>query len=57
MDEIEKMLLLQVADLHKIPEGAYNIRKDGAGEGRRSTANIEIAERSEALYEEYGALI
>ncbi len=47
MDEIEKMLLLQVADLHKIPEGAYNIRKDGAGEGRRSTANIEIAERSD----------
>ena len=47
MDELEKMLLLQVADLHKVPEGAYNIRKDGETDGRRSTANIEIAPRKD----------
>ncbi len=47
MDEIEKMLLLQVADLHKIPEGAYNIRKDGEGDGRRSTENIQIVTKTD----------
>ncbi len=47
MDEIEKMLLLQVADLHKIPEGAYNIRKDGASDGRRSTEHIEITNKTD----------
>ena len=25
LDEIQKRLLLEVADLHEIPEGAYNI--------------------------------
>lgn len=29
MDAIEKNLLAQVADLHEIPEGAYNIRANG----------------------------
>lgn len=27
MDKIDKDLLAQISDLHKIPEGAYNIRK------------------------------
>ena len=36
MDELEKMLLMQVADLHRVPDGAYNIRKNGEGRaGRR----------------------
>ena len=43
MTEIERNLLREIADLHKIPEGAYNIRKDGELDGRNSTANIEIA--------------
>lgn len=42
MDEIQKELLLQIADLHEIPTGAYNIRSNGAALGRNSTANIEI---------------
>ena len=42
MDEIKKRLLLEVADLHDIPEGAYNIRADGQSAGRRSSANIMI---------------
>ena len=29
MDSIEKSLLEQVADIHGVPEGAYNIRSNG----------------------------
>ena len=47
MDEIERMLLEKVAELHKLPDGAYNIRKDGAGDGRRSTENIRIENRTD----------
>lgn len=47
MDSIEKMLLEKVAELHALPDGAYNIRKDGAGGGRRSTENIRIENRKD----------
>ena len=42
LDEIQKRLLREVADLHKVPEGAFNIRSNGASAGRASTENIEI---------------
>ncbi|MEG2658867.1 MAG: SufD family Fe-S cluster assembly protein [Clostridiales bacterium] len=43
LDLIDKGLLKAVADLTEIPaKGAYNIRKNGAGESRRSTKNIQI---------------
>jgi len=42
MDAIQKNLLEQVADLHTVPEGAYNIRVNGKSEGRSSSANIDI---------------
>ena len=42
MDNIQKNLLEQVADLHGIPEGAYNIRANGQSAGRSTTANIDI---------------
>ena len=42
MDKIQQSLLEQVADLHTIPEGAYNIRANGKLAGRNTTANIEI---------------
>ncbi len=42
MDTIEKNLLEQVADIHKVPEGAYNIRSNGGLAGRNTTANIDI---------------
>ncbi|MBQ1680706.1 MAG: SufD family Fe-S cluster assembly protein [Agathobacter sp.] len=45
MDEIQKRLLREVADLHKVPEGAYNIRANGESAGRVSTENIEIEPR------------
>ena len=47
MDELEKMLLLQVADLHKVPDGAYNIRYNGEGDGRRSTEHIQITGKTD----------
>ncbi len=42
LDVIDKKLLEQVADLHEIPLGAYNIRKNGQGVSRNTTANIDI---------------
>lgn len=42
MNDIQKKLLGEVADLHDVPAGAYNIRANGESAGRRSTANIEI---------------
>ena len=42
LDEIQKRLLMEVADLHSVPEGAFNIRANGESAGRSSTANIEI---------------
>ncbi len=47
MDEVQKRLLREVADLHTVPEGAYNIRANGASAGRQSTANIEITPRED----------
>ncbi len=42
MDEIQKNLLEQVAGLHEIPAGAYNIRANGTSIERNTTANIDI---------------
>lgn len=42
MDEIQKTLLEQVAGLHEVPAGAYNIRSNGALDSRNTTANIDI---------------
>ena len=42
MNKTELHMLEAVADLHGVPQGAYNIRKDGEGAGRQSTANIII---------------
>ena len=47
MDAIQKQLLAQVADLHEIPEGAYNIRSDGQMLGRNTTANIDIVTKTD----------
>lgn len=42
MDIIQKTLLEEVAGLHEVPAGAYNIRANGALDSRRTTANINI---------------
>ena len=47
LDEIQKRLLQEVADLHAVPEGAYNIRSNSKSAGRQSTANIEITSKED----------
>ena len=46
-DEIQKRLLMEIADLHAVPEGAYNIRSNSKSEARASTANIEIVSKTD----------
>ncbi len=47
MDQIQKTLLEEVADLHGVPEGAYNIRSNGQLAGRNTTANIDIISKED----------
>lgn len=47
MDQIQKRLLEEVADLHDIPEGAYNIRANGETAVRNTTANIDIISKED----------
>ena len=47
MDQIKKNLLMQVADLHTVPEGAYNIRENASAAGRKTTANIDIVSKTD----------
>ncbi|MCD7708983.1 MAG: SufD family Fe-S cluster assembly protein [Clostridiales bacterium] len=47
MDQIQKRILAEVADLHAVPEGAYNIRANGQMAGRNTTANIDIVSKAD----------
>ena len=47
LDAVQKRLLAEVADLHDIPEGAYNLRANGQSVGRSTTANIDIQTKTE----------
>lgn len=47
MDTIQKRLLAEVADLHQVPEGAYNIRANGEMAARNTTANIDIVSKED----------
>ena len=47
MDEIQKQLIEEVADLHTMPEGAYNIRANGESAARNTTANIDIVSKTD----------
>lgn len=42
MDKIDEKLLEKIADLHKIPSGAFNIRKNGQAIERNTTKEIDI---------------
>ncbi|MBR5295825.1 MAG: SufD family Fe-S cluster assembly protein, partial [Clostridia bacterium] len=48
MEQIEKNLLKEIADLHDIPVGAYNIRKNGESDSRKSTEHIQITQKKDA---------
>lgn len=47
MDQLQMHMLEKVADLHEIPEGAYNIRDNGTLAGRNTTANIDIVSKTD----------
>ncbi|MGI6183950.1 MAG: SufB/SufD family protein [Candidatus Fimadaptatus sp.] len=47
MNNIDWELLKEIAELETVPQGAYNIRKNGQLEGRSSSANIEIVTKTD----------
>lgn len=47
VDEIQKRLLSEIADLHTVPTGAYNIRANSQLAGRNTTANIDIVTKDD----------
>lgn len=47
MDDIQKRILREVADLHKVPSGAYNFRVNSKLAGRNNSANIEITSKED----------
>lgn len=47
MDEIQKRVIEEVADLHQIPVGAYNFRANGKSVGRQSTAMIDVCPKED----------
>lgn len=47
IDQIQKTMLQQVADLHAVPAGAYNIRANGQMAARNTTANIDIISKED----------
>jgi Fe-S cluster assembly scaffold protein SufB len=46
-ERIYRNLLLQVANLDRKPQGAYNLRADGEGLGRNTTATIDIVTKED----------
>ena len=47
MNKVDIDLLRAIADLETVPQGAYNIRKNGELDSRGSTANIEIVTKTD----------
>ncbi len=47
IDDIQKELLKQIADIEGTPEGAYNIRANGEKAGRNTTENIDIITKTD----------
>jgi len=47
MEAIERSLLETVADIHEVPEGAYNIRANGKLDSRATTENINIVTKED----------
>ena len=47
MDNIQKELLRQVADIHEVPAGAYSFRINGKLSGKNSTENIQIVTKED----------
>lgn len=47
LSPIDEGLLSEIANIHGMPKGAFNIRKDGELVERHSSANIEIATKTD----------
>lgn len=47
MDAIQKRILMEVAGLEGVPQGAYNIRANGVSAARSVTANIDIVSKED----------
>ena len=47
MEKIDQELLEQIADIHSIPQGSYNIRKNGASIARNTTKDIDIISKTD----------
>ena len=47
MNQIQKDLLEQIAGIHEVPAGAYNIRMNGESAGRNTTENIDIVTKDD----------
>ncbi len=47
MDRTQLHMLETIADLHEVPQGAYNIRQNGESAGRRSSENIIIEPKAD----------
>ena len=47
MNDIDKELLKEIADLEDTPKGAYNIRKNGQGIERKVTENVNIVTKTD----------
>jgi len=47
MNNIDKELLREIADIEEMPDGAYNIRKNGQGYDRKITENVNIVTKTD----------
>ena len=47
LSALDRTMLEKIADLHDVPQGAYNIRKNGAGLQKNTTANIDISAKAD----------
>lgn len=47
MNEVDLKLLMEIAKLESVPQGAYNIRKNGESAGRASSDTIEIVSKTD----------
>lgn len=47
LNALDNLMLEKVADMHEIPQGAYNIRKNGEGVQKNTTENIDIVTKKD----------
>lgn len=47
LSNVDKELLSQIVDLHKIPQGSYSIRKNGSSFDKKSTQDIQIIQKKD----------